>query len=247
LRSLLFSLLLFATLPASGADWQIYTHSLGNQAGMRDGSLRGLPHGGKRAFYVELVRTLLHDLGRTEPIVEVPLARGLKLVQSRAHVVLFNLSRTPEREHLVHWIGPTLQETDYLYELSVRPTGIRTLADAASLPVCVLNGSSHDSLLSEQRFVQLQRANSYTGCFRMLAAGRVLLVASADSDLQSKLAEADVGTAEVTPSAVSLGQDRGYIALSLDTPPAEVERWRAALQQLSRDGRYQRLYSEFAR
>ena len=80
----------------------------------------------------------------------------------------------------------------------------------------------------------------------MLAAGRVLLVASADSDLQSKLAEADVGTAEVVPSAVSLGQDQGYIALSLDTPAAEVERWRAALAQLNRDGRYRQLHERFA-
>lgn len=246
MRPSLLALLLLATLPAYAADWQVYTHSLGNQASSVDGQLRGHPHGGKRAFYVELVRALLGELGQPQTIVEVPLARGLVLVQSRAHVVLFNLSRTAEREHLVHWVGPTLRETDYLYELSVRPTGIRSLADAASLPVCVLNGSSHDSLLGEQGFTRLQRANSYAGCFRMLAAGRVLLVASADSDLQSKLAEADVGTAEVVPSAVSLGQDQGYIALSLDTPATEVERWRAALAQLNRDGRYRQLHARFA-
>lgn len=245
MRPLLLALLL-ATLPASAADWQVYTHSLGAQARTVDGSLRGQPHGGKRAFYVELVRALLGELGQPQSIVEVPLARGLKLVQSRDHVVLFNLSRTEEREHLVHWVGPTLHETDYLYELSVRPTGIRSLADATGLPVCVLNGSSHDSLLAEHGFTQLQRANSYAGCFRMLAAGRVLLVASADSDLPSKLAEADVGLAEVAPSAVSLGQDQGYIALSLDTPRSEVARWRAALAQLNRDGRYRQLYDHYA-
>lgn len=247
MRSLLFSLLLFATHPAYAADWQVYTHSLGNQVRSTEGSLRGQPHAGKRAFYVELVRALLDQLGQSQAIVEVPLARGLMLVQSRAHVVLFNLSRTAEREHLVHWVGPTLRETDYLYELSVRPTGIHSLADAAALPVCVLNGSSHDSLLSAQGFTQLQRANSYAGCFRMLAAGRVLLVASADVDLPSKLAEADVGNAEVSPSAVTLGQDQGYIALSLDTPDIEVARWRSALAQLSDDGRYQQLYDRYAR
>jgi len=125
--------LLLATLPASAADWQVYTHSLGAQASTVDGSLRGQPHGGKRAFYVELVRALLGELGQPQSIVEVPLARGLKLVQSRNHVVLFNLSRTEEREHLVHWVGPTLHETDYLYELSVRPTGIRAWP---TLPAC---------------------------------------------------------------------------------------------------------------
>lgn len=245
MRPLLLALLL-ATLPATAADWQVYTHSLGNQASSVDGDLRGLAHGGKRAFYLELVRAVLGELGQPQNIVEVPLARGLKLVQSRAHVVLFNLSRTEEREHLVHWVGPTLQENDYLYELSVRPTGVRSLAEATDMPVCVLNGSSHDSLFVEHQFTQLRRANSYAGCFRMLAAGRVLLVASADRDLPNILAEADVGIDEVAPSAVSLGQDHGYIALSLDTPAPEVARWRAALAQLNRDGRYQQLYDRYA-
>lgn len=242
----LLPILLLAALPASAADWQVYTHSLGNQASMIDGSLYGHPHGGKRAFYIELVRALLDELQQPAPILEVPLARGLMLVQSRAHVVLFNLSRTAEREQLVHWIGPTLQETDYLYELKTQPTGIRVIEDAAALPVCVLNGSSHDSLLQSHSFAQIQRANSYSGCFRMLAAGRVQLVASADSDLARKLAEAGVDAAEVVPSAVSLGQDRGYIALSLDTPATEVARWRQALAQLISDGRYQQLQARFA-
>ena len=52
--------------------------------------------------------------------------------------------------------------------------------------------------------------------------------------------------AEVTPSAVSLGHDQGYIALSLDTPASEVARWRAALAQLNRDGRYRQLYDHYA-
>lgn len=245
MRTLLLALL-FATLPCYGTDWQVYTHSLGNQASLVGGTLRGHPHGGKRAFYVELTRALLAQLREPAQIVEVPLARGLKLVQSRSGVVLFNLSRTAEREDTVQWVGPTLKETDYLYELQARPTGIRTLQDAAALPVCVLNGSSHDSLLSAHSFGQVQRANSYAGCFRMLAAGRVSLVASADTDLPRKLAEAQISAPDVVPSAVSLGQDEGYIALSLDTPPAEVERWREALAQLLRDGRYQQLQAQYA-
>lgn len=242
----LLLLLLFAALPVQSADWQIYTHSLGSQASLIDGELRGHPHGGKRAFYVELVRALLDELQQPAPILEVPLARGLKMVQSRANVVLFNLSRTRERESLVHWVGPTLQETDYFYELKAEPTNIRVMEDAVTLPVCVLNGSSHDSLLSDRAFTQVHRANSYAGCFRMLAAGRVQLVASADSDLQRKLAEAKVAAADVTATAVSLGRDEGYIALSIDTPAGEVTRWRQALAQLIRDGRYQRLQALYA-
>lgn len=245
MRNLLTTLLMLALLPAHGADWQVYTHSLGNQAHSVDGTLHGVAHAGKRAFHVELVRELLKEVGLPDEMVEVPLARGLLLLQSRPHVVLFNLSRAPDREHLVHWVGPTLEETDYLYELKAQPTGIREIGDATALTVCVLNGSSHDRLLVARGFTRLRRANSYAGCFRMLAAGRVRLVASADSDLASKLADAGVNADQVTPSAVSLGQDRGYIALSRQTSAEDVQRWCDALERLKRDGRYQQLHAAF--
>lgn len=246
LRRLLLTLLLSIAPPAYAGHWEVYTHSLGNQAHLVDGVLHGQPHGGKRAFYIELVRALMDELQEPANIQEVPLARGLKLVQSRSRVVLFNLSRTAERETLVHWVGPTLQETDYLYELTAQPTGIRVIEDAATLPVCVLNGSSHDALLKARNFSQVHRANSYSGCFRMLAAKRVKLVASADSDLPRKLAEAEVSNSAVVASAVSLGQDQGYIAFSLDTPATELNRWRQALAKLYQEGRYQHLLDQFA-
>ncbi|HSC84126.1 MAG TPA: transporter substrate-binding domain-containing protein [Pseudomonas sp.] len=236
--------LLFA-MPLQAAPWQVYTHSLEQQASQASGELRGLEHGGKRAFYLELVRTLLHDLGEPVKIVEVPLARGLMLAQSRAHVVLFNLSRTEEREAHFRWIGPTLNETDYLYELRASPTGIRQLADAQDMPICVLNGGLHESMLSKQKFSALQRSNSYSGCFRMLAANRVSLVATSSSDLLQKVESAGITADDVQPSAVSLGQDQGYIALSLDTPEVEVQRWQAALEKLQLDGRYQQLYMRY--
>lgn len=244
--TLISMLLLLASAPAGAEPWQVYTHSLGEQGVMLDGTLHGREHGGKRAFYLELVHALLAELGNPQPISEVPLARGLKLITEQSQVVLFNLSRTAERESLVHWIGPTLQETDYLYESTRAPTGIHNLAEASGLPVCILNGSAHDDLLGKQGFTQLKRHNSYSGCFRMLAAGRVKLVASADAGLQQKLAEARVDPAEIQATAVVLGHDRGFIALSKNTPPGEVARWQAALDKLRRNGQYRTLYQRYA-
>ncbi|UUY08329.1 ABC transporter substrate-binding protein [Pseudomonas sp. J452] len=243
--SLIALLLLLSPGYASAEPWLVYTHSLGEQGVIIDGTLRGKEHGGKRAFYLELVHALLAELGSPTPISEVPLARGLKLVTEQPHVVLFNLSRTPEREGLVHWVGPTLQETDYLYESSDAPTGIRSLNDARDLPVCILNGSAHDELLGKQGFTQLKRHNSYSGCFRMLAAGRVQLVASADGGLQQKLAEAQVDPTRIRATPVVLGHDRGFIALSKDTSPNDVARWQAALDKVRGNGQYQALYQRY--
>lgn len=240
--------LLFLLLPAisQAQEWLIYTHSLGNQGVLIDGQLHGREHAGKRAFYLELVHMLLADLGKPLPIQEVPLARGLVLLKEQRNVVLFNLSQTPERQPLAHWVGPTLAETDYLYESAKRPTGIRTLMDAQHLPVCVLNGSSYDDQLSAAGFAQIRRNNSYANCLRMLAAGRVALVASADAGLKQKLQDAQVNAQEVQASAVKLGSDHGYIALSLGIPAPQVAEWRAALQRSQADGRFQQLYERYA-
>lgn len=243
--ALITLLLLLSPGYASAEHWQVYTHSLGEQGVAGDGTLHGKEHGGKRAFYLELVHALLAELGSSAPISEVPLARGLKLVTEQPHVVLFNLSRTPERESLVYWVGPTLQETDYLYENSAAPTGIHHLSDARELPVCILNGSSHNTLLVQQGFTRLKRHNSYSGCLRMLAAGRVQLVASADGGLQQKLAEAQVDPARIQATPVVLGHDRGFIALSKDTSPNDVARWQAALDKLRGNGQYQALYQRY--
>lgn len=243
---LIAALLLLHAGFATARDWQVYTHSLGEQAYFADGNLHGKEHAGKRAFYLELVHRLLAELGQPAPISEVPLARGLVLMEKQPYVVLFNLSRTPERIDLAHWIGPTLQETDYLYESRRAPTGIHSLAEARDLPVCILNGSVHDELLTRQGFRQLKRHTSYAGCFRMLAAGRVKLVASADAGLTQKLQEAAVASEEIQASAVSLGQDQGYIALSKSTPASEVARWQAALDKVRGNGQYQALYRRYA-
>lgn len=239
-------MVLLAPTTCLARDWLIYTHSLDSQAVLIDGQLRGREHAGKRAFYLELVRALLADMAQPLPIQEVPLARGLAQLQQRDDVVLFNLSKTPERLPLAHWVGPIWEETDWLYESTQHPTGIHNLQDAKDLPVCVLNGSAHDERLAAMAFSQLKRNNAYSTCFSMLAAGRVALVASADSGLAQKLREAGIAADRVRPTAVQLGRDEGYIALSRGMPEGDIRRWRDALRRAKQDGRFQALHNRYA-
>lgn len=225
--------------------WLVYTHSLDNQSVVSEGQLRGREHAGKRAFYLELVHALLLEMGHPVPIRELPLARGLAQLRQRDDVVLFNLSQTPARLPLAHWVGPIWEETDWLYESTKRPTGIQTLADAKDRSVCVLNGGTHDERLTTLAFAKLKRNNSYTACFRMLAAGRTTLVASADAGLVQKLLDAGVSADEVRATPVQIGGDEGYIALSHGMPEQQIRLWREALQTLKKDGRFQALHQRY--
>lgn len=228
-------------------DWAVYTHSVGAQAEADAAPLRGRPHAGKRAYYLELVRAMLRQLGYDDSVQELPLARGLMMVQTQDRVALFNVSRTPDREDTLRWVGPISQETDYFYESTGAPTGIGSLQQAQALPVCVLHGSAHDTLLSQSGFTQINRNRSYVGCFRMLVLGRVKLVVSTESDLAQKLHEAQIDHDKVRATAVVVNAAQGYIALSRSTPDAEVARWNQALEQLRDSGHAAALAAQFAR
>lgn len=245
-RRMLAAILAFSSSHVVADEWQVLTHSTGLEVSRTSGSLRGLPHSGKRAFYLELVRALLSELGEPMEITEVPLARGLALVQQNEGIAFFNVSRTADRESTVNWVGPISSETDRLYESAEHPTGINTLSDARHLPVCALNHNVDDAALVSQGFTAIIRSNSYSGCFKMLQAGRVLLVASSISGLQHKLAEAKVSASALRLTPVTILTSDGYIALSKSTPGSEVARWQRALDQIKQSGKYDDILSLYA-
>ncbi|WP_176216763.1 substrate-binding periplasmic protein [Andreprevotia lacus] len=230
---------------AGAAEWQVYTHSLGTEANEVDGVLRGRAHAGKRAFYLELYRALAQALGIHAEVREVPFARGLFIVQHEEGIAFFNVSRTEEREGTMRWVGPISDETDYLYENARHPSGIKVLADAQDKTVCVLNGNVNDKALSRQGFARLVRNISYESCLRMLAAGRVDFVATAEFGLPQRLHNARIDPAMVARTPVVVNRASGYIALSSSVPDAEHQRWQQAFDKLRHSGRYQKLLEQY--
>lgn len=242
----LFVFLLLLPGAVAAQDWRVLTHSLAGQAEMVDGALRGKPDGGKRAYFVELVRAMLAELGQPARIEEVPLARGLVLLLQHENIALFNVDRTAEREERMAWVGPIWEESDYLYERAAAPTGIHSLADARPLRVCVLNASAHDALLARAGFAHLYRHSTYVGCFQMLALGRVDLVASGAGGLEQKLRAALVESRAIRATPVRLASAKGYIGLSPGSPAAEVARWNGALAALTKSGARRALLQRYA-
>jgi len=144
------------------------------------------------------------------------------------------------------WVGPISEETDRLYERKSDPTGIRTLEDARTLPVCVLNGNVDDAVLRRNGFNNLSRSLDYEGCFRMLGVGHVRLVASADLGLEQKLTRAGVSEDTVVATPAVVIQQDGYIAMPKRTPGSETQRWNAALAKIRQSGKYAQLFARYA-
>ncbi|WP_020405606.1 substrate-binding periplasmic protein [Hahella ganghwensis] len=239
--------LLLVSANLSAKEIQFFTHSLQNQTFIdKHGELRGKEHAGKRAFGVELIRAMMDLLEHPHAITEVPFKRGLYFAQQSPRSAFFNLSRTPERERTVKWVGPIQVEEDYFYEMKKAPTGVTTLEDAKNVAkICVLNGAVHHTILSNHYFTNIEVASSYVHCFKMLELGRVQLTPSASSSVLHKLKEAGIAPEKVQQTPVLLLQSGGYLVFSKDVDDAEIAQWQQALEQLKASGEYQRLYQRY--
>lgn len=217
------------------------THSLGEQVYMDDsGKLRGRPQGGRRAFYIELVREMMRIMAHPEEIEEVPLKRGLLLVQSGPGYALFNLNRTAERETTVKWVGPLQSSVTHFYENANAPTGIASLEDAKGVEsVCVLRGNTHHRFLESQGFKNIFPANSYVSCIDMLVMGRVSVTPL--SNLSTLARQQDPADRTLRKTPVKVMESEGYLVFSAETPDAVVKEWQAALDKVKGSGRYDEL------
>ena len=233
--------------PVFASEIQFMTHNIeGKTYISENGELRGKKHAGRRAFNIELVREMMILMNHSTRFQEIPFVRGLKTVQFDPDFALFNVTRTPERENTVKWVGPIQSSVAHFYELKEAPTGIQTLEDAKKVAgISVLNGNVHHKFLIKHGFTNLQPATSYVSCFKMLAFKRVKLTPSSNLALMERLKAADISPNDIQRTPVTLFETSGYIAFSKNISDRITEKWQQALDQLRRSGRYEQLYQQY--
>lgn len=229
-------------VPVTALSLTLYTHSLQGQTYIEDGELRGKKAGGKRSFNLELVREMMNRLKVKHTISEVPFKRGLLKIKTGKEIAFFNVSRTPTREPDMKWVGPLQIETDYLYKMKGTPLTIQTLEDARKVDsICVLNGGIHEEVLQKHNFGNLRVNNSYVSCFLMLKSGRVQLTPSASSTVKQKLIKAEIPETDIVQTPVVIATSGGYLVFSNDVADAVIEQWQKVLDDMKKDGTYDRL------
>lgn len=249
MRHLLLYILIafFTPAPALAGDIMLLTHNFEGQA-YRDpstGELRGLPHAGKRSFNIEVVRELQGMIGHSGHIQEVTFARGMDLIATTPDTALFNVYRTPEREHSFKWVGPLQREIDYLYGLK-QSNSITSLDDARLVQsICVANGTMHHTALRALKFTNIVTEQSYIDCFKKLQTGEVDLTASSEETVKNKLKEVGIGKDNFHKVPERLFESAGYIAFSKTTDDTVIRQWQAAFNQLVGSGKYEELYGQF--
>jgi polar amino acid transport system substrate-binding protein len=207
-----------------------------------NGEMRGVPHGDRRSFTIEVVRSMMEiNAYFPKDFTELPLKRALRIVENEPNFALFNLARRPHREAKFKWVGPLQKDTIYFYQTKKSSLKLITVDDARKVrSVCVLNGNTQDTLLTQKGFTNIYRNVSYEGCFSMLISERVDFAVIAESSLQETLKKAEIDPDSIEPAQL-LYFEQGYIAFSKTTPDEIIAKWQKAFNTLKANGKYQQL------
>ncbi|KUI98721.1 substrate-binding periplasmic protein [Vibrio sp. MEBiC08052] len=240
----LFLLVLAAVLSNTSVaeTTDFLTHStLGKVYIDKNDELRGLKHGGRRAFNVELVREMMLLVNHPVQFQILPFKRG-QIELKKKRKALFNIARTKPREQLYKWVGPLQIDNVYFYESIHRPDPITDYEQAKDVPrICVLRGTSQHENLIAQGFENIYDINTWSACLKMLVIGRIDLVPVSDSLITTMMDEAEITYKQIRKTPVLVQKNAGYIAFSKDHSDDEIDKWQQALDKLKRSGKYDEL------
>lgn len=172
----------------------------------------------------------------------LPWKRAYTLVQGRADMCVYSMSRTPEREKLFKWVGPTDEANWIFYGRADRQLTLRTLEDARPLRIGTYNGDARDDYLRSRGF-RLDPVPDDMMNPKKLLMNRIDLWAVAiriGSDPLAQYAWAD----KLVPLLV-FKRVQVYLACNLAVPDGQIERMNAALAEMRKDGTLTRLNAKY--
>lgn len=194
----------------------------------------------------EVVRAVLKEAGVSAGIQSMPWARAYDMARKDENVLIYSITRTPQREKLFKWVGLIAPTRWYLFARPDRGLQLKNLDDARRYQVATVNEDVGEQYLVSRGFVigrNLQSSNKYEFNYEKLKLGRVdLWIANEPSAryLVRQAGDAPERQLERVLDLPELAADGGlHMAFSAGTPDETVERFRKALETVHRNGTYE--------
>lgn len=241
-RALLsIALLCLLVAPARADDApsaiRIVTEELPPYNMTEDGKLTGMS--------TEVVQAILKRIGVKAPIQSMPWARAYDLALNDENVLIYSITRTPERESLFKWVGPLGFSRWYLFSYVNHAVQLQQLEDAKRFQTATVNEDVGEQYLVGKQFtvgVQLQSSVRYELNYQKLRLGHVDLWISDELNARYLARMAGDDPARVLIPSLRLPEleDSGgfSIAFSRRTPDATVQLFQQGLQAIHDDGTY---------
>ncbi|WHS62646.1 transporter substrate-binding domain-containing protein [Pseudomonas sp. G2-4] len=238
-RLLMCGLLMFLAASGSAAEapLRIVTEELPPYNMTQNGKVTGMS--------TEVVQAVLKEIGVEAPIQPMPWARAYELALNEGNVLIYSIVRTPARESLFQWIGSLASTKWYLYSLADRPIKLNSLADAHGHQIATVNQDVGEQYLVSKGFrigEELQSSNKYEHNYRKLKVDHVELWISNELNAlyltRQNGEDPDKVLIKSLPLPELSSDDGLHMAFSRKTPPQTVEKFRAGLEAIRRNGVY---------
>lgn len=192
----------------------------------------------------EIVQAVLKEAGQTATIQSMPWARAYDIALNAENVLIYSITRTPERENLFKWVDVIAPSSWYLFTLDPA-LQLSSLEEARHYQIATVKDDAGEQYLRAHGFTvgkNLQSSNKYEHNYEKLQVGRVDLWIANELNALYLARQFGDDPSQTVHRALSLGTLGGSTGLSMafsqKTPDATVESFRAALQRLRDSGRY---------
>ncbi|WP_434603632.1 substrate-binding periplasmic protein [Pseudomonas sp. R1-7] len=193
----------------------------------------------------EVVEAVLKEIGVEASIQPMPWARAYELALNESNVLIYSIVRTPARESLFQWIGAIAPTQWYIYSLAERPVKLNSLADAHGHQIATVNQDVGEQFLVSKGFrigEELQSSTKYEHNYRKLKVDHVELWISNELNALYLTRQNGEDPEKVLIQSLALPElssaDGLNMAFSRKTPPQTVEKFRAGLEAIRRNGVY---------
>ena len=202
---------------------------------------------GKRVIGIatDKVREAMRRAGVDYSIELLPWKRAYLAAQQRSDACVYSTSRTPEREGLFKWVGPTDVGEWVMMGRADSKLKLRSLEDARGLRIGTYNGDARDAYLRTRGF-RVDAANEDLANAGKLLLDRIDLWAASLRSGSTILARYGYDK-KIVPLLV-FKRTEVYLACNPGVPDAVVARLNAAFGAMARDGtarRIERSYEEW--
>lgn len=171
-----------------------------------------------------------------------PWARSYDIALNQPNVLIYLMGRTPEREAKFQWVGEFMPMRYNLYKLRERvDIYVDNLNAARNYTIGVMRDDLRHQYLQQQGFTRLLVSAQSDENLGRLLNRKVDMVPLSESDAEAQCRRNPFycdGLERMLPlEALTTNL---YMAYSLSTPPAVVQRTQAAFKQLKANGTVQR-------
>jgi len=196
-------------------------------------------------FVTDMVREITVRLDIPDNINLTSWKNAYKMALLHPNVVIFSMDRTEAREDLFHWIGPVGQNSALLFAKKGSGISINSMEEAKNVAsIATTTEWWTEQHLKAEGFTNLVSSADPAENVRQLMDGRVELSIFTDLTIPEIVRNAGYGMEDLEP-VITVQQNYFYIGISRGTSPEIIEKWRSTLDDMKKDGTFEKIYREY--